>query len=137
MSTPEEILADTSEQMLSPVQLYKTILKMLELGVTTFVEIGPGHGLTGMVKKINSNAELMITKNVEELNRTMDRLAVIMSSRSRTRSLVSRPELGLSGLRHDRGQPCTSEEDGEAQESEDLFEQRPRQGCFPRSQNEP
>lgn len=80
MTTPEQILADTMEQMLSSVQWYKTILKMLECGVTTFVEIGPGHGLTGMVKKVDSSVELMLTKSSEDLNRTIERLSTIMRS---------------------------------------------------------
>jgi [acyl-carrier-protein] S-malonyltransferase len=123
MSTPEEIFADTSKQMLSPVQWHMTILKMLELGVTTFVEIGPGHGLTGMVKKINSNAELMITKNVEELNRAMDRLTEIMSSAPVTRGLVFQPELGISGLSRNRDLSHTRQEGGTAREPEVPSEQ--------------
>jgi [acyl-carrier-protein] S-malonyltransferase len=101
LSTPEEIYADTMEQLVSPVQWYKTILKMLELGVTTFVEIGPGHGLTGMVKKINSTVELLITKNVEELHRTIERLTEIRYAPARTRRLIHQPELGVQNLPND------------------------------------
>jgi [acyl-carrier-protein] S-malonyltransferase len=103
LSTPEEIFADTSEQMLSPVQWYRTLLNMLESGVTAFVEIGPGHGLTGMVKKINSTADLMITKNIEELNRSIEKLTEIRYSPSCGRILVHQPELGVQVLPCNQG----------------------------------
>jgi [acyl-carrier-protein] S-malonyltransferase len=122
LSTPEEIYEDISEQLLSPVQWYKTILKMLELGVTTFVEIGPGHGLTGMVKKINSTVELLITKNVEELHRTIERLTEIIYAPSRTRGLVHKPELGVQNLPNDRAPLRMPIEDDAVQKTKALLE---------------
>jgi [acyl-carrier-protein] S-malonyltransferase len=122
LSTPEEIFADTSEQMLSPVQWYRTLLNMIELGVTTFVEVGPGHGLTGMVKKINSTVELLITKNVEELNRTIERLTDIRYSPSRARSLVHHPELGVQELPCYGGRLRTVQEADSAPKPGTLFE---------------
>jgi [acyl-carrier-protein] S-malonyltransferase len=122
LSTPEEIYADTSEQLLSPVQWYKTILKMLELGVTTFVEIGPGHGLTGMVKKINSTVELLITKNVEELHRTIERLTETIYAPSRTSRLVHQPELGVQNLPNDRAHRPIPREEDSVQKTKALLE---------------
>jgi [acyl-carrier-protein] S-malonyltransferase len=55
-----EILQDVSEiknemieQVYSPVLWEQDVRKMLELGVTTFIECGPGKVLSGLVKKID------------------------------------------------------------------------------------
>ncbi|KXG77229.1 Malonyl CoA-acyl carrier protein transacylase [Fervidicola ferrireducens] len=51
------------KQVSSPVLWEDSILKMKELGVDTFVELGPGRALSGMVKKIDRS---LTTLNVED-----------------------------------------------------------------------
>jgi len=41
------------EQLYSPVRFEETISRLIDEGVTTFIEIGPGKVLAGLVKKVN------------------------------------------------------------------------------------
>jgi [acyl-carrier-protein] S-malonyltransferase len=52
-----EIKRKLSQQMPNSVRWAETIQFMLSAGVTTFVEIGPGKALSGMVKKIDRSAK--------------------------------------------------------------------------------
>jgi [acyl-carrier-protein] S-malonyltransferase len=45
------------EQLYSPVLWEDSVSKMIELGVDTFIEIGPGKVLSGLVKKVSRNAK--------------------------------------------------------------------------------
>ncbi|MDI3482063.1 MAG: [acyl-carrier-protein] S-malonyltransferase [Tepidanaerobacteraceae bacterium] len=51
------------KQVSSPVLWEDSIRKMIDNGVDTFVELGPGKALTGFVKKVDKN---LITLNVED-----------------------------------------------------------------------
>lgn len=53
----ESIKKEMVEQVFSPVQWERDVRKMLELGVTTFIECGPGKVLTGLVRKIDRSAK--------------------------------------------------------------------------------
>ena len=55
------IREELAQQIAAPVQWIRTIEYLVEAGVTTFLEIGPGQALTGMVKRI---AKGVITLNV-------------------------------------------------------------------------
>jgi [acyl-carrier-protein] S-malonyltransferase len=46
------IREELTEQIAAPVQWIRTIEYLASAGVTTFLEIGPGQALTGMVKRI-------------------------------------------------------------------------------------
>jgi [acyl-carrier-protein] S-malonyltransferase len=50
----------------------KTINHMIESGVDTFIEVGPGKALRGFVKKINKNAKLLNVENIESLQLTIE-----------------------------------------------------------------
>jgi len=57
LTTPEQIRAELVAQLTSPVRWTASIAYMLEAGATRFVEIGPGHVLTGLMKRINRDVE--------------------------------------------------------------------------------
>ncbi|WP_307894361.1 ACP S-malonyltransferase [Bacillus swezeyi] len=48
-----EIKDKLIEQLYSPVRFEETISRLIDEGVTTFIEIGPGKVLSGLVKKVN------------------------------------------------------------------------------------
>ena len=52
---PEEIKTNLIAQLTSPVRWTQTITNMIADGASTFIEVGPGCVLQGLVKKINRN----------------------------------------------------------------------------------
>ena len=59
----EDIRASLVRQLPSSVRWVESVQAMAKLGVTTFVEIGPGTVLTGLVKRILPGA---VTANVND-----------------------------------------------------------------------
>ena len=59
------------KQVSSPVLWEDSIKLMLEKGVDTFIEIGPGKVLGGFVKKINKEARNYNIEDLESLNKTL------------------------------------------------------------------
>lgn len=60
----------------SSVLFEKTIRDMLEKGVDTFIEVGPGKALRGFVKKIDRKATLLNVEDMESLKNTISALNV-------------------------------------------------------------
>lgn len=54
---PETIKNNLIEQLTGPVKWTQIILHMLEDGATSFIEVGPGNVLQGLVKKVNRQAD--------------------------------------------------------------------------------
>lgn len=68
-------IADMLEvQVQSSVYFEDTIKRMVEQGVDTFVEIGPGKTLSGFVKKIDRALTTYNVEDVESLNATLEAL---------------------------------------------------------------
>ena len=63
-----------TKQITSSVYFYQMIEKLLEDGVTTFVEIGPKKTLSSFVKKINRKVNILNVEDLASLNRTISRL---------------------------------------------------------------
>lgn len=59
----KEILAN---HVINPVRFSNCLEMMLENGVDTFVEIGPGKTLSGFVKRLNTNKEIK-TLNIDNM----------------------------------------------------------------------
>lgn len=58
-----------SRQVSSSVRFRETIFKLKELGVDTFVEIGPGKTLAGFIKKTDKELQVINIEKVEDLEK--------------------------------------------------------------------
>jgi [acyl-carrier-protein] S-malonyltransferase len=56
LETPDEIRAELVGQLTGSVQWSGSVFKLQELGATRFVEVGPGDVLTGLIKRIVTDA---------------------------------------------------------------------------------
>ncbi|MCA1062338.1 ACP S-malonyltransferase [Rossellomorea sp. AcN35-11] len=59
------------EQLYSPVQWEDSVEKLLESGVDTFIEIGPGKVLSGLVKKVNRRVKTYAVQDEASLEQTI------------------------------------------------------------------
>ncbi|MBI6872874.1 ACP S-malonyltransferase [Clostridium aciditolerans] len=62
------------KQVMSTVLFEKSIKTMMDMGVDTFVEIGPGKALSGFVKKINRKATILNVQDLKSLESTIEKL---------------------------------------------------------------
>lgn len=64
-----EIRILLEKQVYSPVKWQQCIEKMIEEGVDTFVEIGPGKTLSGFLKKIDRSKTIINIEKIEDLEK--------------------------------------------------------------------
>ena len=64
------------EQVSNSVLWEDTIRKMIEDGVDTFVEIGPGKTLSGFVKKVSKDVRVFNVEDMTSLNNTLEGLGL-------------------------------------------------------------
>lgn len=63
VTTSAEIKQELLQQLSSCVQWQKSVEYMVGAGVSTFIEIGPGQVLQGLIKRINREAQIL---NIED-----------------------------------------------------------------------
>lgn len=61
-------------QVSSSVLFEDSIRRMIDDGVDTFIEIGPGKALSGFVKKVTSDVKVYNVENVETLNKLKEEI---------------------------------------------------------------
>ncbi|OFI06621.1 malonyl CoA-acyl carrier protein transacylase [Clostridium acetireducens DSM 10703] len=62
------------KQVMTTVLWENTINKMIEEGIDTFIEIGPGKVLSTFVKKINRKIKVLNIEDIKSLNRALEKL---------------------------------------------------------------
>lgn len=72
VTKPQQVKELLSRQVYSPVRWQQCVEKMIEEGVDTFIEIGPGKTLTGFLKKINRNVKALHIETVEDLEKVRE-----------------------------------------------------------------
>ena len=70
IETKEDIIPTLTKQVMSPVFFEDCIKTMIEAGVDTFIEIGPGKTLSSFIKKIDKTVK---TQNCED-QKTLEKL---------------------------------------------------------------
>lgn len=68
----EDIKQLLKEQVYSPVKFEQSIRMLIDDGVDTFIEIGPGKTLTSFVKKINKEVTIINIEKTEDLEKLSD-----------------------------------------------------------------
>lgn len=62
------------QQIMSSVLFEKSISDLINKGVNTFVEVGPGKTLSGFVKKINKDVKIYNVEDLKSLRETVESL---------------------------------------------------------------
>ena len=61
-----------ARQVISPVRWQTIVENMIAAGVDTFIEVGPGKTLTGLIGKINSEVKTLNVEDAESLRHTIE-----------------------------------------------------------------
>lgn len=64
-----------TRQVASSVLWQQSVEKMIEDGVTTLIEIGPGKTLSGFMRKINKDVKTLNIETVDDLEKVMEELS--------------------------------------------------------------
>jgi [acyl-carrier-protein] S-malonyltransferase len=67
LDIPSGLVDELATQIRSSVQWFRTIQYMQSQGVTSYIEIGPGKVLTGLVRRIDPDAETTNLSSLEDL----------------------------------------------------------------------
>ena len=71
LTEAQAIREELAQQIATPVQWIYTIEYLTRAGVTTFIEIGPGQALTGMVKRIAKKVTTLNISNGAEIKKAV------------------------------------------------------------------
>lgn len=74
--TAEVFRKNLKHQVSSSVLWEESIIMMIEQGVDTFVEIGPGSALCGFIKKIDKSKAFMNIEDLASLEKSLNKLEV-------------------------------------------------------------
>ena len=73
-NTPEEIKDNLIKQLCNSVRWEESIINIAALGVDTFLEIGPGKVLKGLLRRIDSGLKVYNIEKLEDVNAAMSHM---------------------------------------------------------------
>jgi [acyl-carrier-protein] S-malonyltransferase len=70
LTTPDEVKEELLRQLCHCVQWQPSVEFMVGVGVSTFVEIGPGQVLSGLIKRISDKVQVLNMSDLESIRAT-------------------------------------------------------------------
>lgn len=70
----EDIIRNLVKQLYSPVRWVESIEKLRSLNVDTYIEIGPGRVLSGLIRKIHRGCTLLQVNDLKSLDKVAEKL---------------------------------------------------------------
>jgi [acyl-carrier-protein] S-malonyltransferase len=74
LTSAERIKTSLVNQLNSPLLWEDSIRNMVETGIDTFIEVGPGKVLSGLIKRIEPSVKLYNVEDSASLKRTLEEL---------------------------------------------------------------
>ncbi|MEC4676956.1 MAG: ACP S-malonyltransferase [Nitrospirota bacterium] len=74
LNNAEKIKLSLIKQLNSPLLWEDSIRNIVENGISTFIEVGPGKTLSGLIKRIEPSARLFNVEDTDSLNKTLKEL---------------------------------------------------------------
>jgi [acyl-carrier-protein] S-malonyltransferase len=71
----QRVAALLVDQLTGPVRFTQAATELIRSGATTFVEVGPGNVLSGLVRRIDRGVKTMSVNSLESLERAQEALA--------------------------------------------------------------
>ena len=72
----EDIIPLLIKQVMSPVKWEQSIKVLVDKGVDTFIEVGPGKTLSGFVKRIAKGATIINVEDMKSLDKAIEKLGL-------------------------------------------------------------
>jgi [acyl-carrier-protein] S-malonyltransferase len=79
ISAADALREELSRQIVSPVQWTRSVAWLAEQGVTTFVEIGPGQVLSGLIKRIAKGATTLSVATAADVASVAPQLRALLA----------------------------------------------------------
>ncbi len=76
VESKDQIKDILTKQVMNPVKWEQSVRKMIDLGVDTFIEMGPGRTLSSFVKKISKEVKVFNVEDLKTLEKAMGGLEI-------------------------------------------------------------